>query len=238
MTGRIEIFTTPKRQAEAVAEWLLSAMNGSSGDFRLVLAGGSTPRLLYGLLAAAPLNARVPWQRLRLFWGDERFVPYADRDSNFGMSLATLLREAPMPVEHIHPIPVNGTPEDAAARYEALLRTVKAEDETRPLFDVVLLGMGADGHTASLLPESAVLDEHERWVAAVDHGRPQARITLTLPAIASSRIVAFLVAGIDKNGAVMDALAGRTALPAARVQSEGKVLWFLDRAAAGPLYHK
>jgi 6-phosphogluconolactonase len=236
MTGRVEISADPKHQAEFVANWLLSVMDSSPGNFRLVLSGGNTPHLLYRALVQPPYFNQVPWRRLQLFWGDERFVSHDDPDSNFAMAFATLLRHAPIPPERVHPIPVNGTPEDAAARYEATLRTFQARDQAGPLFDVVLLGMGADGHTASLLPESPVLDEQEHWVAAVDHGRPQARITLTYPAIASSRKVAFLVSGAEKQSAVLNAIAGKPALPAARVRSEGEVIWFLDRAAAGPLY--
>jgi 6-phosphogluconolactonase len=238
MTGRVEIFGDAKRQAEFVADWLIVQMVEATSNFRLVLSGGSTPRMLYSLLARPPWRDRVPWRRLQLFWGDERFVPHNDPESNFGMTFTTLLREVPIPADRIHPIPVNGTPRDCAARYEALLKQFQATDQSGPLFDVVLLGLGADGHTASLLPESPVLAEQEHWVAAVDHGRPQPRITLTYPAIARSRAVAFLVAGVEKQSAVLAALAHNEALPAARVRSQGEVIWFLDRDAAGSLYHR
>lgn len=236
MTGRVEVSPDPRRQAEFVADWLVAQMDSAPGNFRLVLSGGTTPQLLYSVLAHPPYFNRIPWRRLQLFWGDERFVSHDDPDSNFGMAFATLLRHVPIPPEQVYPIPVDGTPEDAASRYEATLRAFQARDESGPLFDVVLLGLGADGHTASLLPESPVLDEKERWVAAVDRGRPQARITLTYPAIASSRKVAFIVAGAEKESAVLNAVAGKPALPAARIRSAGEVIWFLDRAAAGPLY--
>lgn len=125
-------------------------------------------------------------------------------------------------------------------RYEALLRDVRASDgnaPARPLFDIVLLGLGADGHTASLFPESPLLDEHERWVAAVD-GQPLPRISLTLPALSNCRHAVFVVAGVNKRHAAMGAIGGNRKLPAARVKSEGEVIWFLDREAAEPLYHK
>jgi 6-phosphogluconolactonase len=238
--GRLEIFRNPERQATGVADWLVTRMMESHGDFRLVLSGGNTPRLLYEHLGRKPYRDRVPWRRLRIFWGDERFVPHNDPASNFSMALGAFLLDAPIPRAHVHPIPTDGTAPDAARRYEALLRDIRATDgekPTRPLFDAVLLGIGADGHTASLFPESPALEEEERWVVAIE-GQSIPRISLTLPAIANSRHVAFLVAGADKQKAAMRAIGGDRALPAARVRSEGEVIWFLDREAAAPLYHK
>jgi len=240
MSGRVEIFRNLERQATGVADWLVTLMVESHGDFRLVLSGGNTPRLLYEHLGRRPYRDRVPWPRLRIFWGDERFVPHNDPASNFGMALRAFLLDAPIPRAHVHPIPTDGEPADAARRYEALLREIRASDgakPTRPLFDVVLLGLGADGHTASLFPEAPALEERERWVVAID-GQPLPRISLTLPAIASSRHAIFLVAGADKQTAAMGAIGGDRTLPAARVKSEGEVVWFLDREAAAPLYHK
>lgn len=241
MTGHVEIFRTPERQAEGVAEWLVTRMRESHGDFRLVLSGGNTPRAMYQHLVDKHRRDRVPWARLTLFWGDERFVPHNDPASNFGMAFGAFLSEAPMPRNRVHPIPTDGTVAAAAARYEALLREIRATDgevPTRPMFDVVLLGLGADGHTASLFPESAVLEEKERWVAPVEVGDLLPRITLTLPAIASSRHVAFVVSGADKQRAAMGAIGGDKTMPAAHVRSEGELIWFLDRDAATPLYHK
>ena len=112
MTGRVEIAADPEHQAKFVADWLISVMDSAPGNFRLVLSGGSTPRLLYGLLVRPPYFNRVPWRRLELFWGDERFVSHDDPESNFGMAFATLLRHVPVPPEQVHPIPVDGTPEE------------------------------------------------------------------------------------------------------------------------------
>ena len=137
-----------------------------------------------------------------------------------------MLREVPIAANSVHPMPVNGTLRDCAQRYEDLLKTFQAHDESTPLFDVVLLGMGADGHTASLLPNSPILEERGVRVAAVDHGRTQPRITLTLPAIANSRIVAFLVAGAEKQSAVLAALGRDQALPAARFARKARWCWF------------
>jgi 6-phosphogluconolactonase len=240
MSGRLEIFRTPQRQAVGVAEWLVTQMAESHGDFRLVLSGGNTPRLLYEHLGKKPFRERIPWRRLQIFWGDERFVPPQDPSSNFGMALTAFLRDAPISRHRVYPIPTDGTPQDAATRYEGLLREIRAGDgekPTRPLFDVVLLGLGADGHTASLFPESPALDEKEHWVAAIE-SQPLPRISLTLPAISDCRHAAFLVAGADKQKAAMGAIGGDRKLPAAHVKSQGEVVWFLDREAAAPLYHK
>jgi 6-phosphogluconolactonase len=137
---------------------------------------------------------------------------------------------------NVHPIPAHGTPDDAALRYERTLQAAygaAALDPSRPLFDVTLLGLGADGHTASLLPGEPVLEERKRWVAAVSHGRPEVRITLTYPAIESSRHVAFLVAGREKAAVFKTIRAGASQVPAARVKPVGELIWFVDRAAAG-----
>jgi 6-phosphogluconolactonase len=240
MSGRIEIFRNAGALAAGVADWLMSQSQQSYGDFRLVLSGGSTPRALYELLGARPRRDDFPWPRLQLFWGDERFVPHNDPASNFGMALTAFLLDVPIRRDHVYAIPTDGTPADAAARYEATLRQIRAADgdnPTRPMFDVVLLGLGADGHTASLFPDSAALDEQEHWVVPVEN-QPMPRITLTYPAIANSRHVAFLVTGQEKQKAAMGAIARDRALPAGRVTSEGEVVWFLDRAAGEPLYHK
>jgi 6-phosphogluconolactonase len=146
-----------------------------------------------------------------------------------------MLAKAPVPPENIHPVPTDGTPEDAALRYERTLQATYSAavlDPTRPLFDITLLGLGPDGHTASLLPGEAVLDERMRWVAAVSHGRPEVRITMTYPSIESSRHVAFLVAGQEK-AAILDAIrAGGSRVPAARLRPIGELIWFVDQAAA------
>jgi 6-phosphogluconolactonase len=134
------------------------------------------------------------------------------------------------------PVPADGTPDDAASRYEATLQAAYGAtvlDPARPLFDITLLGLGADGHTASLLPGEPVLQERKRWVAAVSHGRPEVRITMTYPAIESSRRVAFLVAGQEKASIFRAIRTGGSQVPAARVRPVGELIWFVDRAAAG-----
>jgi 6-phosphogluconolactonase len=152
------------------------------------------------------------------------------------MTCEAMLAKAPVPREKIHPVPTDGSPEDAARRYERTLQEAYGAttlDPGRPLFDITLLGLGTDGHTASLLPGEAVLNERRRWVAAVSHGRPEVRITMTFPVIDSSRRVAFLVAGRDKAAIFHAIRAGDSKLPAARIRPVGELFWFVDQAAAG-----
>lgn len=234
--GRIEILADPAALARHVAEWLTAAAQAAGGEFRVSLSGGSTPRALYALLASDACRERFPWRRVCWYWGDERFVPYDHPESNYGMALDTMLARVPVPPGNIHPVPADGTPEDAASRYERTLQSdygAAVLDPARPMFDVTLLGLGPDGHTASLLPGEPVLEERKRWVVAVSHGRPEVRITMTYPAIESSRRVAFLVAGREK-AAIFEAIRdGGSRVPAARVNPVGELVWFVDRAAAG-----
>jgi 6-phosphogluconolactonase len=234
--GRIEILPDPLALARHVAEWITAAALAAKGPFRVSLSGGSTPRALYGLLASDEFRGSFPWQRVSWYWGDERFVPHDHPESNYRMVREAMLAKAPVPPENIHPVPADGTPEDAAQRYERALQEAYGAtvlDPARPLFDVTLLGLGPDGHTASLLPGDPVLEERKRWVAVVAHGRPEVRITMTYPAIESSRRVAFLVAGREKASILRAIRTGDSEAPAARVRPLGKLFWFVDSAAAG-----
>jgi len=200
----------------------------------MCLSGGSTPRRLYQLLAESPYREAMPWDRVHWFWGDERFVPWEHEDSNYRMVRAAMLSRAPIPPQNIHAIEARGQPSDAAAAYERALKSYygrDALDPAQPIFDVQLLGLGPDGHTASLFPGTSVLDERRRWVAEVVGAKPEARITLTYPALESSRHTAFLVAGSDKREMLSRALAGDRALPAARLRPTGTLTWFVDAAA-------
>ena len=236
MIGRLEILPDAQTLARHVAEWMTQAALAASRPFRVSLSGGSTPKTLYSLLASDDFRKRFPWERVSWYWGDERFVPYDHPDSNYRMTREAMLAKAPVPPENVHPVPADGTPEEAARRYERTLREAYGTatlDPARPLFDITLLGLGADGHTASLLPGQPVLDERTRWVMAVSHGRPEVRITMTYPAIDSSRSVAFLVAGREKAAILNTIRGGDSALPAARVRPVGDLIWFVDKAAAG-----
>lgn len=235
MSGRIETFPDPASLARHVAEWMTSAARAEQGVFRVSLSGGSTPKALYTLLASDAFRGSFPWTRVHWYWGDERFVHYDDPESNYRMTREAMLAKAPVPPENIHPVPTDGTPVDAALRYERTLQAAygaAALDPARPLFDITLLGLGPDGHTASLLPGEPVLDERKRWVAAVSHGRPEIRITMTYPVIESSRHVAFLVTGEEKAAIFRAIRAGSSKVPAARVHPAGELVWFVDRAAA------
>ena len=233
--GRIEILPDPLALAHHVAEWMTRAALAADGSFRVSLSGGSTPKTLYGLLASDEFRRRFPWQRVSWYWGDERFVPYDHAESNFRMAREAMLDKAPVPPGNVHPVPTDGSPDDAARRYELTLQQAYGGatlDPHRPLFDVTLLGLGPDGHTASLLPGEPVLSERKRWVAAVAHGRPEVRITLTYPALESSRRVAFLVAGQEKAAIFSAIRKGDSRVPAARIRPVGELFWFVDRAAA------
>lgn len=236
MSGHIEIFPDPTTLARHVAEWITAAAFEATDTFRVSLSGGSTPKTLYQLLASNEFRNLFPWQRVSWYFGDERFVPYDSPDSNYRMVREAMFAKAPVPPENIYPIPVDGGPDDAARRYERTLQQAYGAtmlDPARPLFDVTLLGLGDDGHTASLLPGEPILEERKRWIAAVSHGRPEVRITMTYPVIESSRRVAFLVAGREKAAIFRDIREGDSEVPAARVRPVGELFWFVDRAAAG-----
>jgi 6-phosphogluconolactonase len=236
MSGHFEIFPDPATLARHVAEWMTSAALAANGTFRVSLSGGSTPKTLYERLASDEFRSRFPWRLVSWYWGDERFVPYDHPESNYRMTCEAMLAKAPVPRQNIHPVPVDGSPEDAAQRYERTLQDAYGAttlDPARPLFDVMLLGLGPDGHTASLLPGDPVLEERERWVAVVAHGRPETRITMTYPVIESSRRVAFLVTGGEKAAILRTIRAGGKEVPAARIRPVGELFWFVDKAAAG-----
>jgi 6-phosphogluconolactonase len=234
--ARIDIQPSAEALAQRAADWLGGLVGGRGDRLVVALSGGSTPRRLYELLAAPPRRDRIPWERIHWFWGDERFVPPDHPDSNYRMVREAMLSRVAIPAGNIHPVPTVGLdPEEAARAYERELQAVHGGDRlepARPLFDVTLLGLGSDGHTASLFPGAAALEERQRWVVAVVGAKPEPRISLTFPTLDSSRNVAFLVAGEGKRAVFARVLAGDRALPAARVRPVGRLWFFLDRAAA------
>ncbi len=209
------------------------------GPFTIALAGGRTPAKLYSLWSQTDAKAAgAPWDRVHLFWGDERYVDHHDLLSNYRMAREALVSHVPIPAENIHPMPTDcAAPEDCAAEYEANLR--KFFGDKPPAFDLQLLGLGPEGHTASLFPGSAAIEERIRWVLAVEAAAtPHQRLTLTPVVLNQCRNTWFLVAGADKRQ-IIQALRGQdentrdaSPYPAARLQPAGSVLWFLDRAAA------
>ncbi len=217
------------------------------GRFTLVLAGGSTPKKTYALLAAGEGGNSIDWSRVFLFFGDERHVPHDDERSNYHMAHESLLSVAPIAGDQVLPIETGlPTAEACAEQYaEALTKFFALPAGTMPIFDLVLLGLGDDGHTASLFPGAdalAVDDRIATWSPPGVLPPPVDRITLTYPAINAAREVMFLVAGANKAEAVRDVLEGgasRTERPAAGVRPEsGKLWWLVDQAAAALLERK
>jgi 6-phosphogluconolactonase len=236
--------TTPQDLFQAAAEEVISVATAEvkqRGRFTIALSGGSTPKNLYTLIAANA-STSLPWEHTFFFWGDERHVPPTDSESNYRMAQETLLSKVPVPPANVFRIPTENSDASAVAEaYEQTLRKffVPAAGEF-PHFDLILLGMGPDGHTASLFPETAALQEKSRLVVANRVEKlSTSRITLTLPVLNAARRVAFLVSGADKAAALREVLEGSgpgEKYPSKLVQpSEGKLIWFVDRAAASEL---
>lgn len=235
MPAITKVSTDAAALARDTADWIVERALASTGRFTLNLSGGSTPKVLYALLAEPPLRDRMPWDRVHLFWGDERFVPPEHPDSNFRMANEAMIAHVPIPPNNVHPFPTDSTPEDCAARYQKSLQSYYGNtklDPARPLFDITLLGLGEDGHTASLFPGTSVLGERTAWVAAVIGAKPEPRLTLTYPVLDSSREAAFLLAGAGKHAMLTRLLASDRALPAAGVEPVGQLLILMDRAAS------
>jgi len=229
-------FDTLEQLSQHAADWIVERTLASQKRFAICLSGGSTPKRLYELLATPPRCERLPWARTHWFWGDERAVPQCDPRSNFRMVAEAMLWRAPAPKANIHPIPTAPMSlNECAAQYAATLKRFYGAEKLigdRPLFDLTLLGLGEDGHIASLFPGSPALAEASRWVLPVVGETLLNRITLTFPPLASSRTVVFLVVGKNKRDALARARSGDQALPSARLHPVGPVHWFMDRAAS------
>jgi 6-phosphogluconolactonase len=234
--------------AESICALAVKCVN-EHGVFSVALSGGKTPISLYESLAGPPYAVRMPWSHTHIFWGDERCVPSDHPDSNFAMASRSLISKVPIPPRNVHRI--RGAvqlPEDAATAYEKILReffgsatksdthsNVPSVGESFPSFDLILLGMGKDGHTASLFPDDEALMEQKRWITAVRNPRGSPlvpRITLTLPVINRALCILFLVSGSGK-GDVLHAIledpdSAARLYPAARVVPDGRVVWFID----------
>lgn len=240
----IRTLTTPQELFAAAAEEVVHAANeavAQRGRFTIALAGGSTPKSLYNLVAT---NARttLPWDRMFFFWGDERHVPPIDPESNYRMAEEAMLSKVPVPPGNVFRIKTEN-PEAAAAAedYEKAIRKFFGlEPGQFPRFDLILLGMGPDGHTASLFPGTTALQEKSRLVVAnwVEKMKTH-RITLTLPVLNAARCVTFLVSGTDKAPAlkaVLEENVPAEQYPAKLIKpSDGKLIWLIDRAAASQL---
>ncbi len=232
---RVQIYPDLETLSQAVAGALtckIQKVAERKGRFGLALSGGSTPKRLYELLAS-DYAKEIPWDRLHLFWGDERCVPPDHPDSNYRLACEALIARVPIPPGNVHRVPVElESPEQTAEAYEQTLRAFG------PL-DVVLLGVGADGHTASLFPGHPILEEKTRWVSAIPEpigSPPHPRITLTLAALGQADYVFFLASGAEKQAVVRAILNDpQTAqrYPAARVRPRKEIVWYVDRAAYG-----
>jgi 6-phosphogluconolactonase len=226
------------RGAAALFVEQAQAALAARGRCSVALSGGSTPKRAYELLARSPHRDRVDWPKVHIFWGDERCVPPDDPRSNARLAREALLERVPLPQAQVHPILCQTSPEQAARRYEDLLRRFFAGQSHS--FDLVFLGLGEDGHTASLFPGAPVLAERQHWAAAV-HDAPDNldRVTLTPAVINRAALVAFLVAGSGKAGVLRDVLQGRGELhrlPARLIRPEpGRLCWLADEAAAAGL---
>jgi 6-phosphogluconolactonase len=211
------------------------------GRCLIALSGGHTPERAYQIWSTE-YREKMPWAKTHFFWGDERFVGADDPKSNYRMTRETLFKSAPVPPENIHPILTDFSQADEAAReYEKVLRTFIGE--SGPSFDVTLLGLGGEGHMASLFPGSPALTEQKRWVVGVRApAEPPIRISLTFPLLRRARTTYFLVAGADKQGIVAtlrrDSPAELEKLPVGMLHPEGEEIWFLDKAADGALSQK
>ena len=257
----------PALAADAAELFMQRAQRAAEGDglFRVALSGGSTPRLLYGLLASETFQGEIPWGRIQFFFGDERWVPHTHRDSNYKMARDELFRNVNQTPAGVFPIPTEGlTPEEAAEQYAATLRRefgvlpgiggrgsgvgpeadpIPDPRSPVPEFDLIFLGMGDDGHTASLFPHTPALKEREKLVVAnyVEKLSAQ-RITLTAPVLTAAQLVVFLVTGESKAPALREVLEGEynpEEYPAQLLRdAQGEVIWFIDRAAAAQLQMK
>jgi len=235
------IYTTPDDLAQAAAAFIvdlaLKAVQ-ETGRFTLCLSGGKTPELLFEQLAALPYREQMPWFNTFVFWGDERCVPADDPRNNSFIAKSILLNQVHLPDTNVFPIPVHLPPEAAATQYEQTLHQIF--DPAPPRFDLILLGMGSDGHTASLFPESPVLNEKTRWVREVYvAGQQMYRVTMTLPLINQAKNIVILVSGHGK-AEILQAVLAKDAVPgifpAQYVRPEqGALHWFLDVAAAALL---
>lgn len=207
--------------------------------FVLALSGGSTPRALHRLASQEPFLSTVPWKQTHIFWVDERCVPPEDPASNYGAARKDLLDAVPIPQGQVHPMPWQAPARQAAHRYAGEMQGFfRLKQGAFPCFDLIFLGVGEDGHTASLFPGQASVEETERWVVAVKGGNPDLRrLTLTIPVLNRARRVVFLVSGAQKAPVVKTLLTGPEApLPARRVRPVGGTLtWLLDRDAASLL---
>lgn len=212
---------------------------GVRGRFAVAISGGSTPRDMHRLLGKEPFLSDIQWDKTDIFWVDERCVPVNDKANNYGTARKDFLDRVPIPNGHIHPMPQASSPEAASLLYQQeLMNYFKPEGDKFPLFDLISLGIGTDGHTASLFPGQSSLKERQKWVVAVKGGKPNAiRLTMTYSVLNSGRQIVLMASGKEKAGIIKKALQGnKSNLPAQLIQPlKGTLVWLLDREAASLL---
>lgn len=234
----LKIFNNSETLSQGVAELFATTAEEAiacRGRFSVLISGGETPRRTYELLAREPFRQRIPWNSVHLFWGDERCVAASDPRNNARMVRRTLLDKVPLPERQIYPIACETTPQEAAAAYETVLRSHFTDGIAR--FDLVMLGLGDDGHTASLFPGSSALNEQHRWVTTAHKpGEDIMRVTLTAQPLNQAALVVFLVAGSGKASVLNEILEGPYTpgmLPAQLIKPVyGKLFWYVEESAA------
>lgn len=236
--SQVSVFKTPEELALAAAERFVEHAQNLESGFTVALSGGKTPKRVYELLATEEFRTRVPWDRVFLFFGDERCVPPAHPDSNYAMAYGALISKVEIPATNVFRMRGEGDPNVNAKSYETQLRAFFAPRDW-PFFDLAFLGMGADGHTASLFPHSDILEESSRWVRQTKSPQGQCRLTLTLGALNHAARAIFLVTGEEKAAALSEILSGQPAsprFPASLVKPvDGTLEWFVDGEAASGL---
>jgi 6-phosphogluconolactonase len=239
MQANLHILSTPQALGEAAAEYVARVSTqaiAARGRFTVALSGGSLPKLLCPPLVAESRRAQIDWSKWHVFWADERCVPLTDTESNYRLARKYLFDHVDLPPSQIYPLDDSLDPTHAAADYQTRLAQVFQKQQF-PRFDLILLGVGEDGHTASLFPDHPLLREKTRWVMPIFNSPkpPPERITLTLPVINNARQVAFLAAGSGKVNVlsqIMGATSSAQKLPAQMVQPlNGELHWFVDKAA-------
>jgi 6-phosphogluconolactonase len=233
---KVIVTADPAEQARTAAERLIARIVANAHRPAICLSGGSSPKQMFELLATDAWRSRIPWDRVHWFIGDDRFVPFGDPHNNWSMARKAFLDRCAPPA-NIHPIDVeSGSPEEAARRYERELKSFYGADQldpARPLFDLVMLGAGPDGHTASIFPGYPAENETKRWVTEVPEAHVEPfvpRVTLTFPALASCHEMMFEASGAGKR-AILTRIFDGEDLPATRARSQGETVWLLDKAA-------
>ncbi|MFZ0391031.1 MAG: 6-phosphogluconolactonase [Calditrichia bacterium] len=239
----IKIFENTDQMAAGIAEELRSAVNAAEKDYSLALSGGSTPVPLFEKLAQEPYRSTIQWAKVQIFWADERCVPPDSAESNYGMADRLFLNKIDIPEGNVHRIHGEADPRGESLRYSGILREIHKTSEGIPRLDLILLGMGTDGHMASLFPDSDNLKEREKLCVVARHPQSgQPRISLTLPVINNAARVWFMISGKDKNKITAKVIAGGESAgryPAGRVNPEnGELHWYLDKPAAEGLNRK